>query len=59
MIAILVTGTQGTLPVRLWAMMRRGFAPGMDAPGALILAVPFCVVAAGFLVPARATTVFA
>ncbi|MBZ9822838.1 ABC transporter permease [Mesorhizobium sp. CA4] len=53
MITILVTGTQSTLPVRLWAMMRLGFSPDINALVALILmfTVLLCVLAARFLVP--------
>lgn len=53
MITILVTGTQTTLPVRLWAMMRLGFSPDINALVALILmfTVLLCVLAARFLVP--------
>lgn len=59
MITILVTGTQSTLPVRLWAMMRLGFAPDINALVALILifTVLLCAVAARFLTPARTGTV--
>ncbi|TGV88528.1 ABC transporter permease subunit, partial [Mesorhizobium sp. M2D.F.Ca.ET.145.01.1.1] len=48
MITILVTGTQSTLPVRLWAMMRLGFSPDINALVALILmfTVLLCVLAA-------------
>ncbi|MER9140820.1 ABC transporter permease [Mesorhizobium sp. M0830] len=53
MITILVTGTQSTLPVRLWAMMRLGFSPDINALVALILmfTVLLCVLAARFLIP--------
>lgn len=53
MITILVTGTQTTLPVRLWAMMRLGFSPDINALVALILmfTVLLCALAARFLVP--------
>ena len=37
MITILVTGTTSTLPVRLWAMMRLGFSPDINALVALVL----------------------
>lgn len=55
MITILVTGTQTTLPVRLWAMMRLGFSPDINALVAWILmfTVLLCVLAAHFLVPRR------
>lgn len=55
MITILVTGTQTTLPVRLWAMMRLGFSPDINALVALILmfTVLMCMLAAHFLVSRR------
>jgi len=37
MITILVTGTQNTLPIRLWAMMRLGFKPDINALVAIVL----------------------
>ena len=57
MITILVTGTQTTLPVRLWAMMRLGFSPDINALVALILifTILLCVLAARFLIPRQAT----
>lgn len=53
MITILVTGTQSTLPVRLWAMMRLGFSPDINALVALILifTILLCVLAVRFLMP--------
>lgn len=53
MITILVTGTQTTLPVRLWAMMRLGFSPDINALVALILlfTVLLCIMTARFLIP--------
>jgi ABC-type spermidine/putrescine transport system permease subunit II len=53
MITILVTGTQSTLPVRLWAMMRLGFSPDINALVALILAFTtvLCLAAVRLLVP--------
>ena len=42
MITLLVTGTQCTLPVRLWAMMRLGFTPDINALVALISCSPPC-----------------
>ncbi len=53
MITILVTGTQTTLPVRLWAMMRLGFSPDINALVALILGftVLMAVCAVRFLLP--------
>lgn len=61
MITILLTGTQSTLPVRLWAMMRLGFSPDINALVALILlfTVLLCVLAARFLLPRQAATVTA
>jgi putative spermidine/putrescine transport system permease protein len=58
MITILVTGTQSTLPVRLWAMMRLGFSPDINALVALILmfTVLLCVLAARFLIPRQIAT---
>ena len=37
LITILVTGTDNTLPIRLWAMMRLGFTPDINALVAIIL----------------------
>ena len=37
LITLLVTGTDSTLPMRLWAMMRLGFTPDINALVALIL----------------------
>lgn len=56
MITLLVTGTQSTLPVRLWAMMRLGFTPDINALVALVLlfTTVLCLVAVRFLMPARA-----
>lgn len=53
MITILVTGTQSTLPVRLWAMMRLGFSPDINALVALILlfTVLLCALTARLLIP--------
>lgn len=58
MITILVTGTQSTLPVRLWAMMRLGFSPDINALVALILmfTVLLCVLAGRFLIPRQVAT---
>jgi putative spermidine/putrescine transport system permease protein/spermidine/putrescine transport system permease protein len=41
MITLLVTGTDSTLPIRLWAMMRLGFTPDINALVALILILTF------------------
>lgn len=38
LITLLVTGTDNTLPIRLWAMMRLGFTPDINALVTLILA---------------------
>jgi len=38
LITLLVTGTKSTLPMRLWAMMRLGFTPDINALVTLILA---------------------
>lgn len=46
LITLLVTGTQMTLPVRLWSMMRLGFSPDINALVTLILAIS--VVATAF-----------
>jgi putative spermidine/putrescine transport system permease protein/spermidine/putrescine transport system permease protein len=53
MITILVTGTQSTLPVRLWAMMRLGFSPDINALVALVLlfTVLLCSLTVRFLIP--------
>jgi ABC-type spermidine/putrescine transport system permease subunit II len=53
MITILVTGTDSTLPVRLWAMMRLGFTPDINALVAIILALTtgLCLLAARHLMP--------
>ncbi|WP_119273344.1 ABC transporter permease [Taklimakanibacter deserti] len=53
MITILVTGTDNTLPIRLWAMMRLGFTPDINALVALVLAFTtlLCVLAVRYLLP--------
>lgn len=55
MITILVTGTQSTLPVRLWAMMRLGFSPDINALVALVLlfTILMCVAAGRLLMPSK------
>lgn len=55
MITILVTGTTSTLPVRLWAMMRLGFSPDINALVALVLlfTILLSVMAGQLLIPAR------
>ncbi len=56
MITILVTGTDNTLPIRLWAMMRLGFSPDINALVALILlfTTALCLLAARHLMPREA-----
>lgn len=53
MITLLVTGTDSTLPMRLWAMMRLGFTPDINALVAIILMLTtvLCLVAARHLMP--------
>jgi putative spermidine/putrescine transport system permease protein/spermidine/putrescine transport system permease protein len=53
LITILVTGTDNTLPIRLWAMMRLGFTPDINALVALILGLTtiLCVLAVRYLLP--------
>lgn len=53
MITILVTGTDNTLPIRLWAMMRLGFTPDINALVAIILALTtvMVLIAARYLIP--------
>ena len=55
LITLLVTGTDSTLPIRLWAMMRLGFAPDINALVAIILAltVLLCVTAVRQFLPAE------
>jgi ABC-type spermidine/putrescine transport system permease subunit II len=57
MITILVTGTDSTLPIRLWAMMRLGFTPDINALVAIILALTtgLCLIAARHLMPREQT----
>lgn len=43
LITLLVTGTSSTLPMRLWAMMRLGFKPDINALVTIILAVSTAV----------------
>lgn len=56
MISLLVTGTDNTLPIRLWAMMRLGFTPDINALVALVLAFTtlMCVLAVRYLLPKEA-----
>jgi putative spermidine/putrescine transport system permease protein/spermidine/putrescine transport system permease protein len=53
MITLLVTGTDNTLPVRLWSMMRLGFAPDINALVTILLALTIllCVIAVRQLLP--------
>jgi len=53
LITLLVTGTASTLPIRLWAMMRLGFTPDINALVALILAMTalLCVIAVRHFLP--------
>jgi putative spermidine/putrescine transport system permease protein/spermidine/putrescine transport system permease protein len=55
LITLLVTGTDSTLPIRLWAMMRLGFTPDINALVAIILALTtlLCVLAVRQLLPAE------
>jgi putative spermidine/putrescine transport system permease protein/spermidine/putrescine transport system permease protein len=51
LITLLVTGTQNTLPMWLWSMMRMGFTPDINALVVLILAgtVAVCLLATRYL----------
>lgn len=53
LITLLVTGTDNTLPIRLWAMMRLGFTPDINALVAfvLLLTVVLCILAVRQLMP--------
>ncbi len=53
LITLLVTGTESTLPIRLWAMMRLGFTPDINAlvTIVLVLTVLLCVFAVRQLLP--------
>jgi len=53
LITLLVTGTDSTLPIRLWAMMRLGFTPDINALVAfvLLLTIILCVLAVRQLMP--------
>lgn len=57
MITLLVTGTDNTLPIRLWAMMRLGFTPDINALVAVILGFTtlLCLLAARYLMPREAS----
>ncbi len=54
-ITLLVTGTDSTLPIRLWAMMRLGFTPDINALVAIILGltIALCLVAVRQILPAE------
>lgn len=54
LITLLLTGTSNTLPIRLWAMMRLGFTPDINALVAIILGltVVICIAAVHQLLPA-------
>ena len=56
LITLLVTGTDSTLPIRLWAMMRLGFTPDINALVAIILGmtVILCILAVQQLLPQEA-----
>lgn len=55
MITLLVTGTDNTLPIRLWAMMRLGFSPDINALVGIILGltVILCMLAVRLLLPSE------
>lgn len=57
MITLLVTGTDNTLPIRLWAMMRLGFTADINALVAIILVFTtiLCLAAARHLMPRSVT----
>ena len=50
LITLLVTGHDNTLPIRLWAMMRIGFTPDINALVTLVLAATttLCLVTVRF-----------
>lgn len=56
LITLLLTGTSNTLPIRLWAMMRLGFTPDINALVAIILGltIVLCIAAVRQLLPAGA-----
>ena len=59
MITLLVTGTDNTLPIRLWAMMRLGFSPDINALVGIVLGltVVLCVIAVRLLLPEETAAV--
>ena len=54
LITLLVTGTDSTLPIRLWALMRLGFTPDINALVAIVLGLTIllCIIAVRQLLPA-------
>jgi ABC-type spermidine/putrescine transport system permease subunit II len=56
MITLLVTGTDNTLPIRLWAMMRLGFSPDINALVGIVLGLTMilCAIAVRMLLPSGA-----
>ena len=55
LITLLVTGTDSTLPIRLWAMMRLGFTPDINALVTIVLALTIllCALVVRLLLPAE------
>ena len=53
---LLLLVVDSTLPIRLWAMMRLGFTPDINALVAIILALTtgLCLIAAHYLMPREA-----
>jgi ABC-type spermidine/putrescine transport system permease subunit II len=58
LITLLVTGTDNTLPIRLWALMRLGFTPDINALVAIVLGltVILCIIAVRQVLPAGSTS---
>ena len=54
LITLLVTGTDSTLPIRLWALMRLGFTPDINALVAIVLGltIMLCIIAVRQFLPA-------
>ena len=54
LITLLVTGTDSTLPIRLWALMRLGFTPDINALVAIIFGstIVLCIIAVRQFLPA-------
>jgi spermidine/putrescine transport system permease protein len=44
-VTLFITGRDNTLPLQIWAMLRRGFTPELNAVATLILAASFALVA--------------